>query len=147
MALSWDYFDWLRGVTRLPLIIKGVLRAEDAKKAVSLGLDGIVVSNHGGRRLDGVPASIEQLPQVVEAVADRAEVYLDSGIRRGTDVFKALALGAKAVLIGRPYAWALAADGEAGVTKVLQLLREELESAMLACGCATVGEINKSLLK
>jgi isopentenyl diphosphate isomerase/L-lactate dehydrogenase-like FMN-dependent dehydrogenase len=146
-ALSWDYFDWLRGVTKLPLILKGVLRANDAKKAVSLGLDGIIVSNHGGRRLDGVPASIEQLPQVVEAVAGKSEVYLDSGIRRGTDVFKALALGAKAVLIGRPYAWALAADGEAGVTKVLQFLREELESAMLACGCATVGDINRTLLK
>jgi len=147
LALSWDYFDWLRGVTKLPLIIKGVLRAEDAKQAVSLGLDGIIVSNHGGRRLDGVPASIEQLPLIVEAVAGRSEVYLDSGIRRGTDVFKALALGARAVLIGRPYAWALAADGEAGVTKVLQLLREELESAMLACGCATVAEIKRSLLK
>jgi isopentenyl diphosphate isomerase/L-lactate dehydrogenase-like FMN-dependent dehydrogenase len=146
-ALSWDYFDWLRTVTKLPLIIKGVLRADDAKKAVALGLDGIIVSNHGGRRLDGVPASIEQLPQVVEAVAGKAEVYLDSGIRRGTDVFKALALGAKAVLIGRPYAWALAADGESGVKKVLQLLREELESAMLASGCATVGDINRTLLK
>jgi len=147
LALSWEYFDWLRGVTRLPLIIKGVLRGDDAKKAVSLGLDGIIVSNHGGRRLDGVPASIEQLPHVAEAVAGRTEIYLDSGIRRGTDVFKALALGAKAVLIGRPYAWALAANGEAGVAKVLQLLREELESAMLACGCATVGEIKKGLLK
>ena len=146
-ALSWEFFDWLRTVTRLPLIIKGVLRADDAKKAVSLGLDGIIVSNHGGRRLDGVPASIEQLPQVVEAVNGQAEVYLDSGIRRGTDVFKALALGAKAVLIGRPYAWALAADGEAGVKKVLELLREELESAMLATGCATIGDINRSLLK
>jgi isopentenyl diphosphate isomerase/L-lactate dehydrogenase-like FMN-dependent dehydrogenase len=147
LALSWDYFDWLRTVTKLPLIIKGVLRPDDAKKAVSLGLDGIIVSNHGGRRLDGVPASIEQLPQVVEAVGGKCEVYLDSGIRRGTDVFKALALGAKAVLIGRPYAWALAADGEAGVTKVLQLFREELESAMLACGCATIGDINRTLLK
>ena len=147
LALSWDYFDWLRTVTKLPLIIKGVLRPDDAKKAVSLGLDGIIVSNHGGRRLDGVPASIEQLPQVVEAVGGKCEIYLDSGIRRGTDVFKALALGARAVLIGRPYAWALAADGEAGVTNVLQLLGEELESAMLACGCATVGDINKSLLK
>lgn len=147
LALSWKYFDWLRSVTKLPLIIKGVLRADDAKKAVSLGLDGIIVSNHGGRRLDGVPASIEQLPQIVEAVAGQAEVYLDSGIRRGTDVFKALALGAKAVLIGRPYAWALAADGEEGVKKVLLFLREELESAMLATGCATVGDINRSLLK
>ena len=146
LALSWDFFDWLRTVTKLPLIIKGVLRADDAQTAVSLGLDGIIVSNHGGRRLDGVPASIERLPQIVAAVAGRAEVYLDSGIRRGTDVFKALALGAKAVFIGRPYAWALAADGEQGVKKVLQILGEELESAMLATGCATVDKIDRELL-
>lgn len=146
LSLSWEVFDWLRSITKLPLLLKGVLRADDAKKAVSLGLDGIVVSNHGGRRLDGVPASIEQLPQIVEAVNGRAAVLLDSGIRRGTDVLKALALGANAVLIGRPYAWALAADGEAGVSKVLELLREELVSAMLACGCPNVASINRSLL-
>jgi isopentenyl diphosphate isomerase/L-lactate dehydrogenase-like FMN-dependent dehydrogenase len=108
--------------------------------------DGIIVSNHGGRRLDGVPASIEQLPQIAQAVNGKAEIYLDSGVRRGTDVLKAIALGAKAVLIGRPYAWALAADGEAGVAKVLGLLREELVLAMLATGCANVGGINRSLL-
>ncbi|MBC7820010.1 MAG: alpha-hydroxy-acid oxidizing protein, partial [Planctomycetaceae bacterium] len=147
LAMSWNAFDWLRSITKLPLLIKGVLRADDAKKAVAIGLDGIIVSNHGGRRLDGVPASIDQLPQIVEAVNGRAEILLDSGIRRGTDVFKALALGAKAVLIGRPYAWALAADGEAGVAKVLELLREELVSAMLASGCPTIGSINRSLLK
>lgn len=146
MGLSWKFFDWLRTITRLPLLVKGVLRPDDAKRAVSIGLDGIVVSNHGGRRLDGVPSSIEQLPQVVEAVGGKAEVLLDSGVRRGTDVFKALALGAKAVLIGRPYAWALAAEGEAGVGKVLEFLREELVSAMLASGCATVGSIDKSLV-
>lgn len=146
LTLSWNAFDWLRSVTKLPLLIKGVLRADDAKKAVSIGLDGIVVSNHGGRRLDGVPASIDQLPQIVAAVNGKAEVLLDSGVRRGTDVLKALALGAKAVLIGRPYAWALAADGEAGVAKVLELLREELVSAMLACGCPNVASINRSLL-
>ncbi|MGE5192035.1 MAG: alpha-hydroxy acid oxidase [Deltaproteobacteria bacterium] len=146
LALSWKFFDWLRSITKLPLVIKGVLRAEDAKQAVAIGLEGIVVSNHGGRRLDGMPASIDQLPQVVQAVGGRAEVFLDSGIRRGTDVFKALALGARAVLIGRPYAWALAADGERGVKNVLELLREELVSAMLATGCATVGAINRTLL-
>ena len=146
LALSWDIFDWLRSITKLPLIIKGVLRADDAKKAVSLGLDGIVVSNHGGRRLDGVPASIDQLPQIVQAVNGKAEVFLDSGVRRGTDVLKAIALGAKAVLIGRAYAWALAADGEAGVAKVLDLLREELVAAMLATGCPNVGRIDRSLL-
>ena len=146
LTLSWNAFDWLRSITKLPLLVKGVLRAEDAKKAVAIGLDGIVVSNHGGRRLDGVPASIDQLPQIVAAVNGRAEVLLDSGIRRGTDVLKALALGAKAVLIGRPYAWALAADGEAGVSKILELLREELVSAMLASGCPNVTSIDRSLV-
>lgn len=146
LTMSWNEFDWLRSITRLPLLIKGVLRAEDAKKAVAIGLDGIIVSNHGGRRLDGVPASIDQLPMIVEAVNGRAEILLDSGIRRGTDVFKAIALGAKAVLIGRPYAWALAADGEMGVVKVLDLLREELVSAMLASGCPNISGIKRELV-
>lgn len=146
LTLSWNAFDWLRSITKLPLLIKGVLRADDAKKAVAIGLDGIIVSNHGGRRLDGVPASIDQLPQIVDAVNGRAEILLDSGIRRGTDVLKAIAFGAKAVLIGRPYAWALAADGEAGVSKVLELLREELVSAMLASGCPNITGINRDLL-
>ncbi len=147
LALSWNAFDWLRSITKLPLLIKGVLRADDAKKAVAIGLDGIIVSNHGGRRLDGVPASIDQLPQIVAEVNGRAEILLDSGVRRGTDVLKAIALGAKAVLIGRPYAWALAADGEAGVAKVLELLREELVSAMLATGCPNIAGIKRDLLK
>lgn len=147
LAISWDFFDWLRSITKLPLLIKGVLRKEDAAKAVSIGLDGIIVSNHGGRRLDGMPASIEMLPEVVKAVAGRAEVYLDSGIRRGTDVLIALALGARAVLIGRPYAWALAADGEAGVKKVLELLREEFVNAMVATGCAKLTDISPSLIR
>jgi len=146
LTLSWNAFDWLRSITKLPLLVKGVLRPDDAKKAVALGLDGIVVSNHGGRRLDGVPASIDQLPQIVAAVNGKVEVLLDSGVRRGTDVLKALALGAKAVLIGRPYAWALAADGEAGVSKILELLREELVSAMLASGCPNVASIEQSLV-
>ena len=145
-ALSWEYFGWLRKVTKLPLLVKGVLRAEDAKRAVALGLQGIVVSNHGGRRLDGMPASIDCLPQVVAAVGGQTEILLDSGVRRGTDVLKALALGAKAVLIGRPYAWALAAGGEAGVTQVIELIREEFVMAMHACGCATVKEINRELI-
>lgn len=145
-ALSWDVFDWLRSLTKLPLLIKGVLRPEDAKKAVALGLDGIVVSNHGGRRLDTMPASIDALPKVAEAVAGRAEVYLDGGVRRGTDVLKALALGARAVLIGRPYAWALAADGEHGVRKALDLFREELVNAMLSCGCATLADVRRGLV-
>jgi len=147
LAISWDFFDWLRSITKLPLLIKGVLRKEDAAKAVSIGLDGIIVSNHGGRRLDGMPATIEMLPEVVQAVAGRAEVFLDSGIRRGTDVLSALALGAKAVLIGRPYAWALAADGEAGVKKVLDLLREEFLNAMVATGCAKLSDITPALIR
>lgn len=147
LSLSWDVFDWLRGITKLPLLIKGVLRKDDAAKAVSLGIDGIIVSNHGGRRLDGMPASIEMLPEVVEAVGGKADVFMDGGIRRGTDVLIALALGAKAVLIGRPYAWALGANGEAGVTKVLDLLREELLNAMVATGCAKIGDIGPTLLR
>ena len=111
------------------------------------GLDGVVVSNHGGRRLDGVPSSIEVLPKIVEVVGGRAEVLLDGGVRRGADVFKALALGARAVLIGRPYAWALAADGERGVRTVLRLLEEELENAMIASGCSDVGEVQSGLLQ
>jgi len=146
LSLSWEFFDWLRSITTLPLLIKGVLRGEDARKAVSIGLEGVIVSNHGGRKLDGMPASITMLPGVVEAVDGRAEVYLDGGVRRGTDVLKALALGAKAVLIGRPYAWALAADGEDGVRKVIELLREELLNAMIATGCAKIREIRPSLV-
>lgn len=146
VSLSWEFFDWLRGNTKLPILIKGVLRPEDAKKAVSIGLDGIIVSNHGGRRLDGMPATIDVLPRVVEAVDGRVEVFVDGGIRRGTDVLKALALGARAVLIGRPYAWALGADGEAGVARVLDLFREELQNAMIATGCAKLNDIEPSLL-
>lgn len=147
LAISWEFFDWLRSITKLPLLIKGVLRREDAAKAVSIGLDGVIVSNHGGRRLDGMPSSIEMLPEVVQAVRGKCEVYLDSGVRRGTDVLIALAQGARAVLIGRPYAWALAADGEAGVRKVLELLRDEFQNAMVASGCAKVSEISPSLVR
>jgi 4-hydroxymandelate oxidase len=125
------------------------LRPDDAVRAVSAGVDGIVVSNHGGRRLDGMPATIEVLPDIVQAVqaTGKVEIYLDGGIRRGTDVLKALALGARAVLIGRPYAWALAADGESGVYNVIELLRAELINAMSACGCANIASITPDLLK
>jgi len=146
LSLSWDFFGWLRKQTRLPILIKGVLRPDDAKRAVAMGLDGIVVSNHGGRRLDGMPATIDVLPQIVDAVGERAEVYMDSGIRRGTDVLKALALGARAVFVGRPYAWGLGAAGEAGVRKVLELFRDELSNAMVTSGCARVADIDATLL-
>ena len=146
MGMTWEVLDWLRSVTRLPLLLKGVLRPDDAARAVEIGLDGLVVSNHGGRRLDGMPATIDMLPGVVSAVGGKAEVYLDGGIRRGTDVLKALALGARAVLIGRPYAWALAAAGETGVQNVIELLRDELSNAMSACGCPNTKAIDPGIL-
>jgi isopentenyl diphosphate isomerase/L-lactate dehydrogenase-like FMN-dependent dehydrogenase len=146
-AVTWDDIGWLRSITSLPLLVKGILTAEDARLAVEHGVAGVVVSNHGGRQLDSVPAAIDALPEVVDAVAGRAEVFMDGGVRRGTDVVKALALGAKAAMIGRPYLWGLAVDGEAGVRRVLELLRIELELAMGLCGCRNVGEIGRALLR
>jgi isopentenyl diphosphate isomerase/L-lactate dehydrogenase-like FMN-dependent dehydrogenase len=143
-SLTWDVIDWLRSMTSLPLLVKGIMTAEDARLAVEHGVDGIVVSNHGGRQLDGAAATIEALPEVVQAVAGRCSVLLDSGIRRGTDVLKALALGAEAVLIGRAFMWGLAVDGERGVTHVLSMLRNELELAMALCGCRSVSEIGEA---
>lgn len=146
MAMTWDVFAWIRSLTDLPLVIKGVLRPDDARKAVELGIEGIIVSNHGGRKLDGMPSTIRMLPGVVEAVGGKAEVFMDSGIRRGTDVLKALALGARGVLIGRAQAWGLAAGGEQGVRSVLELLRQETANAIATCGCATVADVNRELL-
>lgn len=145
ISLSWEFFEWLRGETRLPIIVKGVLTPTAAQQAVDLGLNGVIVSNHGGRRLDGMPASIDVLPDIAQAVGDKVDVLLDSGVRRGGDVLRAIALGAKAVLIGRPQAWALAAGGEAGVTRVLEIFRDELQTAMVAAGCATVADIDDSI--
>ena len=130
-SLTWEVLEWLRGVTRLPLVVKGVLTAEDARLAVESGASGIVVSNHGGRQLDDVLTTCEALPEVVEAVDGRIDVLVDGGIRRGTDVLKALAMGAGAVLIGRPYLWGLAVGGEAGVSNVFELLRAEF--SLRAC--------------
>lgn len=146
VSLSVDFFRWLRKQTRLPIILKGVLGASAVYQAIDLKLDGIVVSNHGGRRLDGMPAAIDMLKLVVEAADGQLEVLFDSGIRRGGDVMKALALGAKAVLIGRPQAWSLAAGGETGVKLALEILRDELTNAMISSGCATVGDVNASLI-
>jgi len=137
----------VRSLTSLPIVLKGILTAEDAVLAIKHGIDGIIVSNHGGRQLDGVSASIEALPEVVEAVDKRCEVYLDGGIRRGTDILKALALGAQAVLIGRPILWGLAANGAQGVCHVLELLRAELELAMTLAGRPTLDSIDRSLVK
>ena len=145
-SLTWDAVAWLRGQTRLPLLVKGIMTAEDARMAVSQGVDGIVVSNHGGRQLDGAPATIDVLEEVVDAADGRAEILLDGGIRRGTDILKAVAMGARAVCIGRPYLWALAAAGEAGVIDVLRMLREELVLAMALSGRPTTGSIDRSLV-
>ncbi len=144
---TWETLDWLRSVTSLPILLKGILTAEDALLAVERGIDGIVVSNHGGRQLDGAIASIEALPEVVEAVAGRFEVYVDGGIRRGTDVLKALALGARAVLLGRPILWGLAVNGQEGVRHALELLRVELELAMALSGRPTLESIDRSLIR
>jgi isopentenyl diphosphate isomerase/L-lactate dehydrogenase-like FMN-dependent dehydrogenase len=140
-SLTWRDLEWLRSATSLPFLVKGVLTAEDALLAVESGADGVVVSNHGGRQLDGVAAALDALPEVVEALGDRGVVLMDSGVRRGTDVVKALALGAQAVLAGRAPLWGLAVDGAAGVERVLGLLREEIALALALCGCASPAEV------
>ncbi len=145
-SFNWSDLAWLRSLTNLPLVIKGIQTAEDAKLCVEHGVDGIVVSNHGGHDLDAARASIDALPEVVEAVGDRAEVYMDGGIRRGTDVLKALSMGAKAVFIGRPMLWGLAVDGEAGALRVLELLRDELAVAMGFSGVTSVKNVSRSLV-
>ncbi len=145
-SLTWADLEWVQSLTPLPVVVKGILRGDDADRAVRCGVKAIVVSNHGGRQLDGAVASIEALPEVVTAVAGRAEVLVDGGIRRGTDVLKALALGARAVLLGRPILWGLAVNGQAGVVQVLQLLRAELEAAMKLSGCDRVSAMNADLL-
>jgi isopentenyl diphosphate isomerase/L-lactate dehydrogenase-like FMN-dependent dehydrogenase len=147
VPLTWESLAWLRSLTSLPLVLKGVLTAEDAVLAVRHGVDGIIVSNHGGRQLDTALASIEALPEVVEAVNGSCEIYLDGGIRRGTDVLKALALGARAVLVGRPILWGLAANGADGVSHVLELLRTELELAMALSGRPSLESIDRSLVR
>lgn len=143
-SLSWDDLAWMRDQWQGRLYIKGVLDPEDAAKAVSLGADGLVVSNHGGRQLDYAVSSIAALPDVVAAVGARAEVLLDSGVRRGTDVVKALALGAKAVLIGRPYVYGLAVEGQLGVQRILEIFRSEMERAMILMGVGSVRELDRS---
>jgi heme/flavin dehydrogenase (mycofactocin system) len=141
---SWDDVAWLREQWDGPFMLKGVMRVDDAKRAVDAGVSAISVSNHGGNNLDGTPASIRALPAVAEAVGDRVEVLLDGGIRRGGDVAKALALGAKAVLIGRAYLWGLAANGQAGVENVLDLLRDGLGSAMVGLGRPSVADLSRA---
>ncbi len=136
-SLTWADLERLAGEVDVPVLTKGILSADDARLAVEHGAGGVIVSNHGGRQLDAVPASLEALPEVVEAVGEEVEVYMDGGVRRGTDALVALALGARAVLVGRPALWGLAAGGEAGALRVLELLRDELELALCLTGCAS----------
>ncbi|MFQ6031258.1 MAG: alpha-hydroxy acid oxidase [Dehalococcoidia bacterium] len=145
-SATWEQLDWLAANTSLPVAVKGIMTPEDGQLCVEHGVKALIVSNHGARQLDTTFASIEVLPEIAAAVDGRLEVYLDGGIRRGTDILKALALGARAVLIGRPIFWGLAADGEAGLDTVLQMLRDELEMAMGMCGRPTIDSIDISLL-
>ena len=144
---TWADVDWLQSTTPLPLVLKGILTGEDAAMAAARRVAGIVVSNHGGRQLDGVVASLDALQEAVAAVSGRCEVYLDGGVRRGTDVLKALALGAKAVMVGRPVAWGLAAGGESGVADVLGMLKDELRLAMRLAGRPTLADIDRSVVR
>jgi 4-hydroxymandelate oxidase len=146
-ALTWKDIEWLAGVTKLPVLVKGILRADDALRAVNHGASGIIVSNHGARQLDTTPATISILPEIVDAVAGGVEVYVDGGIRRGTDVLKAIAYGARAVLVGRPILWGLAVGGEAGVKSVLEMLRQEFDLAMALSGCPRLSDITRDLVR
>ena len=145
-AVHWNDLEWLASLSPLPVLLKGILHPADAARALDYGVRAILVSNHGGRQLDGAVATLDALPAVVDSVAGRAEVLVDGGVRRGTDVVKALALGARAVLIGRPIHWGLAIDGEAGVRHVLELLRAELALDLMLCGVASPAEVDRSLL-
>ena len=143
-SLTWRDLEWLRSESSLPLLVKGVLTAEDALLAAEHGAAGVIVSNHGGRQLDGVPATLDVLPEVVEAAGERVEVLLDGGIRRGIDVLKALALGARATLAGRAILWGLAAGGEEGVVRVLELLRAEIAGGLMLLGCSRPDEVSRA---
>ena len=145
--LDWAVIEWVKSVTRLPVIVKGIQTAEDARLCVEHGVDGIVVSNHGGHSLHGAYPTILTLPEVVDAVQGRLEIYLDSGIRRGTDVLKAVAAGARAVLIGRAMYWGLAVGGESGVREVLSVLREELMLASIFCSVSDIRDVDKGLVR
>ncbi|WP_428665980.1 alpha-hydroxy acid oxidase [Runella sp.] len=143
---TWKDIEWIRSFAKIPVLLKGILNPADAEKAVEAGASGIIVSNHGGRNLDTVPATIEALPRIVEKVNKKIPILMDGGIRRGTDVLKALALGATAVLVGKPICFGLACGGAEGVTKVLDILRHELEVAMILTGKATIAEIDESVI-
>ena len=143
-AVTWADLKWIRDAWKGPIVVKGVLTADDARRSIDEGAAAISVSNHGGRQLDGVPASLRALPEVVDAVQGRIEVLMDGGIRRGTDIVKALCLGARAVLCGRAYAYGLAAGGEAGVDRAIEILRVDLDRTLRLLGCASVSELDRS---
>jgi 4-hydroxymandelate oxidase len=151
-TLTWPSLEWLRTVSRLPLVLKGILRGDDARLAAEHGADALIISNHGGRQMDGAIATLDALPDVLAGLAGagapgrHVEVYVDGGVRRGTDVLKALALGARAVLVGRPVQWGLAAGGEAGIVRMLELIAGEFRSALALCGCRSVAEITRSIV-
>jgi isopentenyl diphosphate isomerase/L-lactate dehydrogenase-like FMN-dependent dehydrogenase len=146
-SLTWDDFAWLRERTTLPIVVKGVLHPDDARLAVEHGLDGLVVSNHGGRQVDGAIGSLDALPGIVEAVAGRIPVLFDSGVRGGADAFKALALGATAVLLGRPYVYGLALGGEAGVCDVIRNVVADFDLTLALSGCRSVSELGPQCLQ
>ena len=145
-SVTWKDIEWLRGVWKGRLLIKGVLEPDDARSALAAGADGVIVSNHGGRQLDSVASSISKLPLVVDAVGDRMEIYMDGGVRGGVDVFKAVALGAKGVLIGRPWVWALAGAGQSGVSNLLAMMQQEFRIAMALSGVRSVAEIGRDAI-
>lgn len=146
-AATWKDVEWLRSQTRIPLLLKGIMSADDAARGLDVGADGVIVSNHGGRVLDGQPATIDVLPEIAAALAGRAPVLLDGGIRRGSDVFKAIALGARAVLIGRAFVHGLAAAGALGVSHVLRILHAELEATMVLTGCDSLEAISPDAIR
>ena len=146
VIVTWRDVEWLRSIARVPLLLKGILTADDAERAIAAGADGVIVSNHGARNLDTLPATIDALPEVAERVAARVPLLVDGGIRRGTDIVKALARGATAALIGRPYCYGLSVAGAAGVTRVVQLLEQELEMAMMLLGRARVADVTRDVL-
>ncbi len=145
-ALNWSDLEWLRSLTSMPLVIKGIQTAEDARLCAEHGVESLIVSNHGGHALEGTEGTVGMLPEVMDAVGDRVEVYLDGGVRRGTDVLKAVALGAKAVFIGRPIFWGLSVNGEDGLSHILEILRDELDVAMGLCGVTDVKKVDQSLV-
>lgn len=145
-TLTWMDVEWLAKRTKLPVIVKGVLTREDALLAAKHGSKGVIVSNHGGRQIDSSPATIEVLPEISEAVGDKLIVMMDGGVRQGTDVFKALALGAKIVFMGRPALWGLAVDGQKGVENVLEIIRKDLDLVMALSGCTNLAQITRQMI-